>query len=624
MARKSIRLSKSQRTIVNFGDGALLVVAGPGSGKTRVLTERVRKLLGETDEHFRILAVTFTNKAANEMMERLSDVPDLRQKAFVGTLHSFCMEVLSNRGAAVGIREMPHIFEQYDDRMEILRSAVSTDPTLRAEVRRHAANRKEADKLLGRWLREIGRLKNRLESASMASDEATRIAYEVYDSELRANGAVDYDDLLLLTYRLFTERPKVAGFYRRLYRYVCIDEGQDLNKAQYQLLRSLCGREHQNVMVVGDPKQAIFVWNGGDPKYLDLFVEDFNAETITLNENFRSSRAVVEAAALLAPEYEVEGELAIEGEVCLTVAQDENDESDMLFERLSALLSSGHPDIEGSVSLESCAIIGRSRYVFGAIEGRFEHEGVPYYRPSTAEGLSESDLLIQFELGARLIANPRDRLHLNVLLSAWDVDIEQQSYRDFESSEEIHGYLGGLDTHARNHEVVIDCLANLLERPDSIPMPSVFELIEARLDKEVGIEDEERALVQQDLAAWRKHWDMYARASVGGSQTIGGFLSQIALGATQAPREEGIALLTVHAAKGLEFDVVFIVGMSEGTFPDYRADGETMDEERRNAFVSVTRSKRLLYLSYPESKVMPWGDARRQTPSRFLNELGLL
>jgi DNA helicase-2/ATP-dependent DNA helicase PcrA len=225
----TLRLSKIQQQIVAHDEGALLVVAGPGSGKTRVVTERIRRLLKLPGKHFRVLALTFTNKAANEMVERLEDVDEVKERAFVGTMHSFCTEVLTNRGKSVGITGLPNIFESYRDRKQLLADAVRNDPALTRELKA-AGEPKQQKQRLDNWLNAISDAKNSLRFSSMIEDPILRRLYEGYDAGLRACGAVDFDDLLLLTYRLFEERPEIAAFYRRQYRYISVDESQDINE----------------------------------------------------------------------------------------------------------------------------------------------------------------------------------------------------------------------------------------------------------------------------------------------------------------------------------------------------------------------------------------------------------
>ena len=275
-----LRLSETQRRIVAHNDGPLLVVAGPGSGKTRVLTERVRRLLTETKGHFRVLALTFTNKAAAEMQDRLKDLGDAKKNAFIGTLHGFALDVLSDRGKSIGVAAPLQIFEHVQDRKQILLEACLADPLLGAELS-DAGDTKERNKLLDRWLRAIS-MRKAHPLSQQANDPLGQRITEAYDAGLRASGAYDFDDLLLLTYRLFLDYPKIADFYRRLYRYICIDEAQDLNEAQYALIRALCGIDYRNVMMVGDPKQSIYGFNTSSPKYMDMFVEDFSAERIEL------------------------------------------------------------------------------------------------------------------------------------------------------------------------------------------------------------------------------------------------------------------------------------------------------------------------------------------------------
>src|SRR5450830_1182119 len=212
-SQRSIRLSSQQATVVNHVDGALLVVAGPGSGKTRVLTERIRSLLTNVPGHFRVLALTFTNKAADEMRERLSDLGDARQRAFIGTLHSFCLEMLTERGKLVGVDGMPNIFEQFKDRKEILLNAIKEDPVLEDELNQEV-DAKARGRRVDSWLQSISWIKAHPITCAVVDDELDRCVLEAYDSGLRASNAYDFDDLLLLVYRLLSGNPKLAEFYQ--------------------------------------------------------------------------------------------------------------------------------------------------------------------------------------------------------------------------------------------------------------------------------------------------------------------------------------------------------------------------------------------------------------------------
>jgi DNA helicase II / ATP-dependent DNA helicase PcrA len=614
----SVNLSATQREIVEHREGALLVVAGPGSGKTRVLTERVRLLLSEPEEHFRVLALTFTNKAANEMKERLSDVPDI-QRAFVGTLHSFCMEVLGNRGDAVGIDGLPNIFESWEDRKQVLANAVRDSSSL-TKLLRSQGDSREQQKALGRWLERISEIKGAFLALEMIDDDDERQIFEAYNTELRASAAIDYDDLLLLTYELFETRPRIADLYRRQYRYICIDEAQDLNESQYRLLSSLCGESYRNILMVGDPKQAIYVWNGADPVYLKRFTDEFGAKVIELTENYRCSEAVVEAAKALDDSYQVEGQLPIKGLLEVVQLADEQQEAQFVSEKIQSLCRTGHHDVEGDITPGRCAVLARNRFVFGALEEQLESDGQSYYlKVSTASYRSESEVLKDFELVMRLIANPRDRLHRDILARSWGI-APQTAVTVFSSELAIGEQVKRLasESTVERAKLVLQACDALGWTGDQAQFVQAMDFLEKASE---SMNDHARALLMQDIKEWRKHWDYYVRSGSAGSRSISTFLGQIALGTTQQPREEGIALLTVHSAKGMEFDVIFLIGMTEGTFPDYRAQGKSLEEEQRSAFVAVTRSKRLLYVTYPAKKRMPWGDIKAQSASRYLTAI---
>lgn len=611
---KKVRLSDAQTRVVDHGDGALLVVAGPGSGKTRVLTERVRRLLTEVPGHFRILALTFTNKAANEMKERLADLGDENQRAFIGTMHSFCLDMLSERGKPVGVEGLPHVFEQHKDRKEILVEAVRQDPLL-SDALANEPDAKAVTRRLDQWLASISWLKAHPLSMDESDDEIGKRALEAYDAGLRACGAYDFDDLLLLTFRLLSEHPRIADFYRRLYRFVCVDEAQDLNEAQYSVLTALCGDSFRNVMMVGDPKQSIYGFNTSSPDYMWRFEESFGAERIELTENFRSSKAVVDLATSLDPNYVVEGQLPIDGVVEAIPGDGEAEEAKIVADRIEALMAEGHADVEDPIAWESCAVLGRTRFALMTVESEFRERGIPFYKRLTANHENESDLMEDFVLSLRVMANPKDRLHLSALAKRWKTAVPSTS-GNAEAVDAIGAMASSAGT-ARAASVVsaLVAIAGKTQRLDMLPGLAVIRDYADTLD-----EDGKRA-VYEDLAVFTEEWDQYLRTGPA-NKSIGGFMSSKALGATQQAAHEGVALLTVHSSKGLEFDVVFVVGMAEGVFPDYRAKTrKELDEESRNAFVAVTRSKRLLYLTWPRMRLMPWGDRRSQIPSRYLSSL---
>ncbi len=620
----SVILSPDQLKAVNHTNGALLVVAGPGSGKTRVLTERIGRLLKDEAGHFQVLALTFTNKAANEMRERLRHVPGIEERAFIGTMHSFCTDVLSKHGKAVGINRMPQIFSAFHDRRAILSRAVYNDPELHYQLKL-AGERKEQGKRLDGWLRKVIEFKSYLYRSYDIKSGLERKVFEGYQAELRASGAVDFDDLLLLTYQLFEERPKIAGFFRRLYRFICIDEAQDLNGAQYGVLRALCGDEFTNVMMVGDKKQSIYGFNTADPKFMDYFVEDFRAGVIELHENFRSSRAVVQAAKRLDSTYYAKVDcLPVEGAVELIAANDESDEAEKVLGRIKHLSQNPHPDVEKPIDLASCAVLGRTRYTLLAVEEKLREWNWPYYKQLKADHENESGLAKEFELGLRLLVNPKDKLHFDMLKKKWRIDADLQHIPG-------NGTASGIETvkclasqtKDKNAGVILEAVTMLPGENGMVRMAKALDRLE---QYGCGHRDKiEKRAVLEDIKVLRGEWERFLRVERASKNDLGSFLTHKALGTMQQPKQEGLALLTVHSSKGLEFDVVFVIGMSEGTFPDYRAlkKKKSLEEEHRNAFVAVTRSKRLLYLSYPNSKLMPWGESSEQKPSRFLEKMGV-
>ena len=615
--QRSIRLSSQQASVVDHVDGPLLVVAGPGSGKTRILTERIRSLLSNVPGHFRVLALTFTNKAADEMRERLAGLGDARQRAFIGTLHSFCLDMLTERGKIVGVDGMPNIFEQFKDRKEILINAIKEDPTLEEELDR-VGDAKARGKRVDEWLQGISWIKAHPITCAVVEDEIKRRVLDAYDNGLRASNAYDFDDLLLLTYRLLSENPKIAEFYQRLYKFVCIDEAQDLNEAQYAVICALCGDSFKNVMMVGDPKQSIYGFNTSSPEYMDQFKADFNAQLVGLTENFRSSKAVVEVARSLDSNYLVAAQLPIQGMAEVIEGDDEADEAKRIVDSIQWLFDNGHSDVEGDVEPSKCAILGRTRFALLAVEKELRERSIPIYKRLTANHENESEVVDDFQLALRVVANPRDRLHFAVLAKKWKV-AEPAPSKD--AAQTLAAMASAAISVAGRAQAVVAAITSVLSNTARLDLMPAFAVLSKYANT---VEEGEKLPIYEDVEVFKQEWDQYLRSD-SSRQTIAGFMSSKALGATQKASRDGVALLTVHSSKGLEFDVVFVVGMTEGSLPDYRSTtGKALLEERRNAFVAVTRAKRLLFLTFPRMRKMPWGDQRRQSPSQFLSKAGLL
>ena len=605
----TIRLSTQQAYAVEHVHGPLIVIAGPGSGKTRVLTERVRSLLTNSDEHFRVLALTFTNKAADDMRERLEGLGEARQRAFIGTIHGFCLDMLTERGKFVGVNGTPNIFEQTKDRREILLKAIQDDPYL-SDIINQVVEPKERSNMIDKWLRRISFIKIHPISLALIEKEEDQRLISAYDAGMRACNAYDFDDLLLLTYQLLTENPKLANFYRRLYKFICIDEAQDMNEAQYAVLLALCGDELKNVMLVGDPKQSIYGFNQAGPKYMECFEKKFRAKKIVLSENFRSSKAVVNTARILDDSYLVEAQLPIKGEVEILRGRNEADEAKIVLDKLEKLLKTGHDDIEGEITPSRFAILGRNRFTLLSIEKELFSRKIPYYKNLSSTYENESSLAEDFYLALRVLANPRNSLHFSALDKKWKTALSL-------NSEDVLGTLSRMAeiTSVESAFFVVKALKAIKISPRLDLMPALTQL---KIYADTLEDNDARLPIYEDMTVLEQEWDQYLRAG-SGNPTLTGFLSNKALGTTQLSNKDGVALLTVHASKGLEFDVVFIAGMAEGVFPDYRATTpKKLEEERRSAFVAITRSKRLLYFSYPAIKRMPWGDDRSQRPSQFL------
>lgn len=595
----SIALSEKQKIIVEYEDKPICVRASAGSGKTRVLTERIRFQLSKTKK--KVLALTFTNKAGEEIKERLeAQKIDIKNRLFVGTFHSFCQYVLENHGSSIGISQMPHIFENDKDRMELISQAIEQVPTYYELYQGKSIKDKNDFKY--RALNFISKVKRELitdlEFHNHTEDENIILLYQTYQEILRSQNAIDFDDLLLLTYQLFIEYSNIASLYRRSFYSICIDEAQDLNNAQYNLLLALCGSDFKNIMMVGDPKQSIYHFNGSSSDYMDKeFVKDFNAETFELNENYRSSKKVIEAASkiITIDKEDIISKTVFDGDFQVIACENEFKEAQYIIDKIKTLIERKHDqNIEGLITLEKMVILARNKYVFKNLEDLLKQESIPYHYKMTAGSIKfESSLMNIFDLKLRIKLNPLDILHKK--------QMEELTKKTPFLLEDIDILISNLKDDGSN-------LKNLLNDFKNIINEFVFD------------SDENKTMVMNDIDELLNHWNNYAKNT--DKKSLLQFKSFMALGKTNTVIEtKGITLSTVHTMKGQEFDIVFIIGMDDGTFPDFRAvqkGGIEMQQEKNNLYVAFTRAKRFLYVTYPMQRTMPWGGVKNKLHSRFL------
>ena len=346
------------------------------------------------------------------------------------------------------------------------------------------------------------------------------------------------------------------------------------------------------------------------------FERDFHATKVALDENFRSSKVVVDIAHALEPSYLVRGRLPIQGHVQLLIGDDEAGEAKLVADEIERLCEEGHPDIEGQITPSSCAVLGRTRYTLLAVEKELASRAMAFYRRVTSLHENESKLADEFQLALRTLANPRDQLHMSALLKRWSLKLDDQVISEPAQVVALMADCAKVSGQAQC-QAIADAIGVLTKQNNRLDIKPAIEVLRKYAD---SLPSGERGAVYDDTEVMLREWDQYLRSGSSQTRALRGFLSSLALGTSQQIRSDGTALLTVHSSKGLEFEVVFIVGMAEGVFPDYRAQNRpsAMAEEKRNAFVAVTRSRRLIYFSFPRERKMPWGDVWRCKPSPFL------
>lgn len=602
-----MNLTNSQQEIVDYIDGSLLVTAGPGSGKTRVLTQRIARILEL--KKGKVLALTFSNKAAEEITERVKKQLSVEnhERIKVETIHSFCLDLVLNRGNQIGLEAGLTVIEDRNDKLEILKRAYFNSKMMLPE-----------DKILHKELRAIEEhKKNFLYPDNIENNSEFRDIFETYNNLLKSNRMIDFDDILYYSYRILIESPSVAKNYTRLFKYILIDEAQDLNNTQYRIIKALTPN-FKNLMMVGDSAQSIYGFNGSDSRIMtDMFIKDYQPKVFSLIENFRSTSKIIKAASKIQPESKSLSVYPLEGEFQIQAFNNEVEEAEWISNKIVYLLDNGSKWVEGKITLEDIAIIGRNRYLFSKIEEKLEESQIDFTLGGINSNVEcETIEMKVFELGIRIIVNPFDDLHYRQLNKYLNREGKESNFlEDILTNQTVNSAQVNINIFSS----VIEAW-NILHKNQESFVKSLNKIKEKVLIEE--IDEQFKFLIQGDIELWRTRWNKYVKQSVQGDRSLSYFRNQVSLGKLNTNNNSGISLLTVHMSKGLEFQVVFIVGMVDGTFPDYRVKTPAQEkEELNNMFVALTRAKRECYLTYPLIKDMPWGSSKRQIKSRYLNKI---
>jgi len=635
-------LNPEQRQAVEAIEGAVLVLAGPGSGKTRVLTHRIAHMIQGGITSWQILAVTFTNKAAREMRHRLDGlIGEEGKEVMMGTFHSICSRLLRRHIQHIGYQNSFLIYDTRDQ-LQIITQALKI---LNLDEERYKPNAVKS---------AISRAKNdgmtpKTFQPKDYYDEIIGRIYEQYQAKLIENNALDFDDLLLLTLRLLNDVPEVLERYQRRWQYILVDEFQDTNLVQYQLIR-LLAIKHKNVFVVGDIDQSIYRWRGADYRNVLKFEQTFpKRQLITLEQNYRSTQHILNAASALIrnnsnrKEKGLWSELGKGEPIEVFEAYDEREEASFIVRQIKRLKNRvGYRN-------RDFAIMYRMNAQSRALEEAFMRTNLKYTIVGATrfyERREVKDIIAYL----RLIYNPSDPISLARIINVpkrgignkaheelveWAQAIQTKPFIALQKLEEHMGVLSPLPPHLyppftkRRRDALLKfyrLLKPLIDKLNQVSLPELInELLNAlnyssylRDGSEQGEERWENIIELRNVAAQYEHLPV--------REALPEFLENASLvsDADSVPEEEVdvVTLMTLHTAKGLEFPVVFLPGMENDILPHFRSQDnlEQMEEERRLAYVGITRAKQRLYLIYTFRR-RTYGRYTVSTPSPFLREL---
>lgn len=619
-------LNSEQKRAVETLSGPLLILAGAGAGKTRTLAERMRHLVRSGVAPSSILAITFTNKAAKEMRERVKKMLDedktlnlpvsMHERPFVSTFHSLGVHILREQSSVLGLRRHFTIFDRDDSKKAVKESLekVGLDPKTHDPGRIISIISKEKGKGL------TSATYPTREEKGYFSNVVEQVWHE-YEQILKRDNALDFDDLLVKTRDLLRDHPTVRDYYRSIWRHIHIDEYQDTNRVQYEISKMLVGEE-RNICVVGDIDQNIYSWRGADIKNILDFEKDYpDAEVILLEENYRSTKTILDAANIVIEKNKIRRKKNLftsnsDGEkIGIFSGFDETSEAEFIASRAEELVKKGQ-------SPDEIAVLYRANFQSRVLEESFMRRSIPYQL-----------------LGTRFF----ERKEIKDILSYLRVALDQNCLSDMKRiinvpargigkvtivkifSGQERGLAPAIMAKLSHFRALLDKI-NLATREKKLS-----EVI-ALIIKESGLEEEWKKGTDEDAARLENAYELASFAArydhLPGEEALENFLADAALQSDQDELQEdnkAVRLMTVHASKGLEFDTVFIAGLEDGLFPHQRVNEssispEEAEEERRLYYVALTRARKKVYLSYAQMRTK-FGRKEVNIPSEFIFDI---
>lgn len=632
-------MNDQQAEAVQTTEGPLLIMAGAGSGKTRVLTHRIAYLIDEKMINpWNILAITFTNKAAREMRERAVALNPATSETLIATFHSMCVRILRREADHIGYNRNFTIVDPGEQRtlMKRILKNLNLDPKKWNERA-----------ILGTISNAKNDLLDEIAYEHQAGDMYTQIVakcYKAYQEELRRSEAMDFDDLIMMTLRLFDKNPDVLAYYQQRYQYIHVDEYQDTNHAQYQLVKLLASR-FKNICVVGDADQSIYGWRGADMQNILDFEKDYpEAKVVLLEENYRSTKKILQAANEVIKNNRNRRPKKLwtqndEGEqIVYYRANDERDEAVFVASTIDNIVR------EKVKNFKDFAVLYRTNAQSRTIEEALLKSNIPYTMVGGTKFYSRKEIrdVISY---LNLIANTSDNISFERVVNEPKRGVGPgtlEKLRNFAYEQNM----SLLDASAnimlspikgKAAQGVYDFANMILNLRDQLDGLSITDTVEAILDKsgyldalsmQQTLESQSRIENIEEFMSVTKNFDETntdGTEDETGIDRLGRFLNDLALIADTDDGEieaAEVTLMTLHAAKGLEFPVVFLIGMEEGVFPLSRASEEPdeLEEERRLAYVGITRAEEILFLTNANTRTL-FGKTGYNRPSRFLREI---